>query len=326
MDGPILVTGATGQLGGALVAALRAEGREVRCLVRQPGDAGALRVLGASVVQGDVTEPESLGPALAGVRAVFHLAGAISYEEADRAWLERVNLAGTRHVLAAAAAAGVSRLVLTSSIATLGWVEGDSLGDEQTAFNWGAESNPYFDTKRAAEALALAEERLEVCAVNPGVVLGAGDVNRNGARMLEQLAAGQVPGVPVGATTLANLEDVVQGHLVALERGRPGERYVLGGTELSFAELFTRLAAVVGVSPPGRRLSPWLLHGAARVQALAHALGGPPPRLTPALVRITARNRRYSSDKARAELGYAPGPLERGAEACWSWLQEQETR
>lgn len=316
----VLVTGATGQIGGAVARALAARGDEVRCLVRDPDHAAHLAPL--ELIAGDITDPSSLGPAVADREAVLHLAGFVSFHKKDRALQERVNVDGTRHLLDAAAEAGVGRFLLTSSIAALGWVTGDGEGDETTPYNWQDDEIAYFDTKRAAQEAVLAHRRVEGLAVCPGMVLGEGDVNRNGGQMLEQLHEGRLPGFPVGQTTVATLIDVVEGHLAALDRGRVGQTYVLGGTTLPFSELTARLAAVVGVPAPTRALPPWLMHLVSGAQALGAAVGGAPQRITPALVKITSRNRKYSSAKAITELGYAPQALEAGAEACWRWLQD----
>ena len=320
MGKKLLLTGATGQIGGAVARALAARGDDVRCLVRDPDRAAHLAPL--ELITGDITDPSSLGAAVAGREAVLHLAGFVSFHKRDRPLLERINVDGTRYLIDAAADAGVGRFLMTSSIAALGWVAGGGEGDETTAYNWQGDDIAYFDTKRAAQEAVLAHRRVEGLTVNPGMVLGEGDLSRNGGQMLEQLHEGRLPGFPTGQTTVATLEDVVAGHLAALDRGRVGQTYVLGGTTLPFSELLARLAAVVGVPAPTRALPPWLMQLVSGAQALGAAVGGSPQRITPALVKITSRNRKYSSAKAITELGYAPQSLEAGAEACWRWLQD----
>ena len=314
----LLVTGATGQIGAALARALLRRGDRVRCLVRDPQR--ARRILGADpeLMAGDLRDAASLRAALAGVEAVCHLAGLASYWPARAAEMREANVHGTARMLDACAGAGVATLLYTSSIATLGWVPGDELGDETTPYNWHRLGIAYFDTKYEAERMVLADPRVAAVAVNPGLVFGPGDRNGNGVRFLREVAAG-VPGFPPGATTAAVLTDVVAGHLAALDRGRPGERYVLGGSPLSFQELFAAIAAVVGVAAPRRRLAAWMLTAMALAHTGRGCLSGREPRVSLPTCRILTRNRRYRSDKAVAELDYPVSPLAAGLRACWEW-------
>ena len=321
----VLVTGATGQIGAALAHALVQRGDRVRCLVRDPER--ARRILGAEVepAAGDLGVAATLPAALRGVEAVCHLAGRASYWPARAAEMREVNVHGTARLLDACAGAGVATLLYTSSIATLGSVPGAELGDESTPYDWHGLGIAYFDTKYEAERMVLGDPRVAALVVNPGLVFGAGDLNGNALRFMREVAAG-VPGYPPGGTTAAVLADVVSGHLAALDRGRAGQRYILGGQALSFQELFAAIAEVVGVAAPRRRLAPWMLG----MMALAHTgvshLSGREPRLSLPTCRILTRNRRYRSAKAVAELGYAVSPLAAGLRACWEWHLDRERR
>ena len=319
----VLVTGASGQIGSALARALRQGGYRVRALVRD--EARARRRLGAGIelVRGDLTSPDSLRLALRGMAAVAHLAGAASYWPARGPEMRAVNLHGTAHLLDACAGAGVRTLLHTSSIATLGWVPDGEIGDESTAYNWHRFGIAYFDTKYEAERMVLSDPRLAAIVVNPGLVFGPGDTAGNGLRFLREVAAG-VPGYPPGATTAAVLEDVVAGHVAALERGRLGERYILGGAPVSFRELFAEIAAVVGVPPRRRRLAPWMLGALALAHTTASLATGREPRVSLPSYHILTRNRRYRSDKAVTELGYRISPLGDGLRRCWDWHCRQQ--
>ena len=319
----VLVTGATGQLGSALTRCLRQRGYRVRALARD--HERARRRLGDEVelVRGDLASPDTLSPALQGVEVVAHLAGVASYWPARAPEMREVNLHGTAHLLDACAGAGVSTLLHTSSIATLGWVPGAELGDESTAYNWHGLGIAYFDTKYEAERMVLSDPRVAAVVVNPGLVFGPGDTAGNGLRFLREVAAG-VPGHPPGATTAAVLEDVVAGHLAALERGRTGERYVLGGSPVTFRELFAEIAAVVGVPPPRRRLAPWMLGALALAHTAGARLSGGEPRVSLPTYHILTRNRRYRSDKAVQELGYRISPLGDGLRRCWEWHRRRQ--
>jgi dihydroflavonol-4-reductase len=316
----ILLTGATGQIGSALARALALAGHDLRCLVRPSSDRALLQGLPVTWAVGDMTDAASLAAAVADREAVVHSAGAISYWRARGARLEAVNVQGTAHLLDAAVKAGVRRFLLTSSIATIG-TRDQGMADETTAYDWHGLGIDYFDTKRRAEELVLGEAGLEGLAVNPGIVFGPHDLHHNGARMLLQVARGDLFGVPPGTTTAAVLDDVVAGHLAALERGRPGERYILGGTVLDFLSLYRRIAALLDKPAPTRVLTPWQLRAAAGLMGLAARFTLREPMITPALVHITTRNRAYSSAKAIRELGYSPSTLETGLQGCWDWLR-----
>lgn len=325
MGTEVLVTGATGQVGSAVTRALLEAGYGVRALVLPGEPLGGIQGLGLPTFTGDVTLPESLPPALEGVDCVVHLAGIVSYlrTPAARARLHRVFVDGTRNLLDAAATAGVKRFLLTSSIAALGWLPEDQVGDESTPWNWGPLDIPYFAAKKGAEDLVLSETRMEALAVNPGIILGANDFQHNGARLLLQVASGAMPGAPPGATTLANLGDVARGHVAALDRGRAGNRYILGGTAISFLEMYRRIGQVVGREPPDRVLSPLVVRSAGTLQEALGQLRGREPAVTRALAEISIRNRRFRSDKATGELGYFPGPIETGIGECWRWLRDK---
>lgn len=323
----VAITGATGQLGAALALRLRDEGHDVHALVRDPTRLGALPDdHGLTLHSGDVTDPASLARWAAGSSAVFHLAGVVSYWPRNRGWVMRVNVEGTRAVLAAAKGAGAETLVHTSSIAALGSVpappDSGVEGDEETPFDWGPLRIAYCDSKHASERLALGASGIRAVAVNPGIVLGAGDVHMNGARMLAQVRDGALPGVPPGATTLSNLPDVVEGQLLAWQRGEHGQRYVLGSGTGTFREVFGWVGEVLGKPAPTRVLPRRLMALVAAGHELMGALRGVEPKITRQLVAIAARNRRYRSAKASAALGYAPADPRRGIEDCWRWMRD----
>lgn len=318
----ILVTGGTGQIGSSIVKALAARGDYVRCLVRKSINPGLLNGLSVELVEGDVTEPESLTSAVHGIEAVVHAAGVVSYWRRMNKAMLRVNVDGTRNLLNAAVDAGVRRFLYTSSIASIGYSD-DGICDETTSYNWNGMNIGYFDTKRAAELLVRQEKRLEGLTVNPAIVFGAHDIRRNGGRMLFHVWEGTLPGIPPGITTVAVLDDVVAGHLAALDKGRPGERYILGGTILSFKELYTRIAKVLGKSITANNLSRRKLWFASRLFNFFSFFTCTEPMITPALMEIITRNRRYSSQKAIDELGYKPSILEKGITSCWQWYCEQ---
>lgn len=315
----VLLTGATSQIGIGVARALAARGERVRCLVRSPRKAELLDGLTVERVAGDINAPESLGPAMAGVDVVFHIAGLASYWDRRAEEVRRVNVDGTRNVLDAAVAAGVRRVVLTSSVVTLGPVAGDGLGDETAPQR--DLGIPYYDTKLASERMVLSARGVEGVAVNPGIIVGGDDHKGNGGRLLIPLYRGRTRAVPSGGATMSVLKDVVAGHVAAMDRGRPGERYILGGTVGSYLELFARVARALGCPAPRHVLGPTALRLAGAAMECAALVTGREPDLTRQLAGTLCWNRRFSSDKAARELGYSPSPLEEGVEECRRWYE-----
>jgi dihydroflavonol-4-reductase len=305
----VLVTGATGFLGAEITRQLVARGEAVRIL-RRP--TSALDLLGetASRVEhapGDVTDAASLLPAMQGVRQVYHTAGRVGFTgRRDRAALYQVNVAGTAHVVDAALKAGVERLVHTSSIAAFGRPEqAEGLIDEtsewqRSRFNSAYASSKYLGELEVYRGLA---EGLDAVIVNPALVFGAGRPGENTRQIAEKVRDRRLPAIPAGGTCVVDVADVAAGHLLAMERGRTGERYLLGGENLAWREIIGLLADAFGVPPPRRTLSP----GPAMALAVLSEAAALVTRTRPLITRETARNAsrfyRYDNRKAREELG-----------------------
>jgi len=315
-----LITGSTGQLGAALAREVISRGQQPRCLARDLRHTQLLDGLPVDIVKGDVTDMASLSEACRGVTHIFHVAGMISYWRKRRDEMRRINIQGTQNLLTAATHAGVQRLVLTSSIATLGWVADDQVGDESTPFNW--RGIDYCETKYAAEKMTLEWQGLETVAVNPGIILGAGDINQNGAKILLNLNRRQLSMAPCGSVTMANLSDVVDGHLAAMHRGRPKHRYVLGGTTSTSLDFLSHAAALIHAPPPKRIAPSSILYALACAHEAIAMVRRHEPKLTRQLVELSTRNRKYRSSKAKAELGFSPRPIDVGIQACWAWCKD----
>lgn len=259
----VALTGATGFLGLALAERLRAEGHAVAALARgrsAPAAREALAALGCRLVEGDVTRPESLPPLVQGADLVVHSAAVIGYRRRLVAPMQAVNVEGTRHVLAAARAAGAGRLVHVSSIAAVGISPAPRVLDEDATWNAACLRAAYFDTKHAAERLvaAAAAEGLDAVIVNPAAIYGPARVPGNSSRLVAQIAAGRLRAAPEGGINVVPLDTVVQGVLAAARAGARGRRYLLVGENLQLHELVARVAAAAG-----RRLRPWRLPTAA---------------------------------------------------------------
>jgi dihydroflavonol-4-reductase len=320
--GTILVTGATGFLGQALLPRLVAAGHVVRVLERRPGSASAAE--GLERATGDVTDPATLAAALDGVERVIHMAGLVSHAEADRERLMRVNVGGTEHVLAAARAAGVARVVHVSSIAAVGTTpDPDRPLDEESPYSATAASYPYPLSKRLGEqaALAAAAQGQDVTVANPGHVLGRGDVNGISTFHIRKILTGELRLTLPGGITYVDVGDVADGVMRVMDEGRAGRRYILGSEDgsLSHMELARRVLAIAGIE---RRMLP--LPGAPTALAgrLAQRIGIPLP--VEATELDAARHWWYcSSDRAMQELGWAPRPIDEALRDTVDWYRER---
>lgn len=304
--------------------------REVDCLSRS-GPEGVSQGEGPfpslELVRGDVTDRESLRRSMAGCTHVFHLAAYAKNWAADPKVFTQQNVEGTRNVFAVAREMGVQRAVWTSSIVTFGPTRPGEVGDEDMSRTTDRYFTEYEASKAMAEreVLALAAEGFPVVIVNPTRVYGPGHLTEGNAlsRLIDDYDRGRVPvllnrGVNVGNYVL--VDDVVEGHLLAMEHGRVGQRYILGGENASLREFFRTIDRVSGrrhIQIPIMGLSPLLF---AWFQKKRAEWFGVYPRITPGWVRTFLANWAFCSDKAQRELGYVPTPLEQGVRITYEWL------
>ena len=322
----VLITGGAGFLGTRLTEALVGRGHEVRLVSRRPPQHSFLANLPVEHVVGDILDPASLDRAMRGCAAVFHCAGLVSYDPKKSAMMREMNVVGTKNVGEAALRNGVRRLVQTSSVAAIG-VNTDPRAamTEATPFNARPLGMAYFDTKYDAEQELhkLRARGLDYVIVNPGSILGPRDTRKKG-----QVYAGLIyklnpPISPPGGNAFVDIEDVVAGHILAWEKGRTGERYILGGENLAFADLIARVNALIGRRPPRFRLPVAAMTFVAGLLALAR-LGGVKANITPALVRrIGTWYLFVDSAKAKRELGYAPRPVDEALRKTLDWLRTE---
>jgi dihydroflavonol-4-reductase len=323
----VLVTGAAGFVGAAVARAALEDGYAVRALVRASSPRRNLEGLDAEVVAGDMRDPEAVGRALAGVRFLLHVAADYRLWARDPGEIMRNNLAGTATVLQAALAAGVERAVVTSSVATLRVGPATVAATEDEPLAEHEAIGAYKRSKVAAERLVermVARDGLPAVIVNPTTPVGAGDVRPTPTgRIIVEAARGRMPAYVETGLNVVDVEDVARGHLLALARGRVGERYILGGQNVMLCELLGDIAQLAERAPPRLRLP------AAPLMPLAHAaeavarLRGREPFLTVDGLKM-ARNRMFfSSDKAERELGYRPGPYIDGLRAAVAWFRRE---
>jgi dihydroflavonol-4-reductase len=319
----VLVTGASGFIGGAVARTLQAKGLEVRALLR-PGAAPNVKdVDELEVVYGDLLDGESVQRASTGCAAIFHAGGLYSFT-ADGGTLHATNVEGTRNVLAAARATG-ARLVFTSSISTIGGMRGGVIPDEQQDAGASA-PGPYKASKWQAEQLVRDEAKRGVDAVivNPTFPVGWADVKPTptGA-LIRDFIAGLIPAYVETGMNVVDVDDVAEGHWLAFEKGKRGERYILGNANLTMRELLELLADISGRPAPRMRIPHAVALGLAYADALVKTPLRGRPRVPLEGVRTAREIRFASSARAVRELGLPQSPVRTALEKAVRWFQQK---
>lgn len=310
------VTGATGFLGGRLVERLRGRGDEVVALVRSPEKAQRLRELGCELVEGDLTDTEAMRAGMQGCEAVFHLAAdyRVGVHDSVLPRMEDTNVRGTERVLDAAKAAGVSKVVYVSTLAAFGNTRGKVV--DETYEHPGRDfTSKYEKTKWQAHHVALekAREGVPVVIVQPGSVYGEGDVSATGT-IFKQAATGKLPAVsfPKLGLTMCHVDDVVDGTLLAYEKGEVGESYALGGERTTMRGAVDAAAKAAGRKPPRFNTPTPLIKALIPIAKPATKAMGLPPNLRELISSSDGVTFWASDAKARRELGYAPRDMATG--------------
>jgi dihydroflavonol-4-reductase len=316
------VTGGTGFVGANVARALIASGWSVRALARTGSDTRNLDGLDSEIVRGDLTDTD-LVEKIRGCEAVFHVAAHYSLYRRDSDAVLRDNVEGTRNVLAAARTADVKRTVYTSSVSAIG-VKHGGIADETHQASLEEAIGAYKRSKLLAEreAHAAAASGQEVVIVNPSAPLGPWDRKPTPTGdILVRFLNGRMPAIVDTGLNFADVADVAHGHLLAFERGRSGERYILGGENLTLHAFLERVGAIVGKKAPRLRMPHWLPLAAAFAEERMLA---PLARRAPALavdgVRMSREKMYYDAGKAMRELGYAPSPLDGAIRSAIEWF------
>jgi dihydroflavonol-4-reductase len=302
-----LVTGASGFVGSAIARALIGRGWSVRCLVRSGSSRLNLNALPVDIVFGDLSDGASLERALAGCDALFHAAADYRLGALDPHRLYQTNVEGTRNILNAARRARVERIVYTSSVATIGLPPDGAPGDEATPVRLEDMIGHYKRSKFLAEQVVRewARAGAHTVIVNPSTPVGPGDVKPTPTgQILVDAARGRTPAYVDTGLNVAHVDDVAEGHLLALERGRSGEHYILGGENLTLRAILTIIAELVGRKPPRIRLPHSIVLPIAHLAEAYSRLSGRPTRVTVEGVRMSRKHMFFSSAKAVRELGY----------------------
>jgi len=322
-----LVTGANGFVGAAVVRQLLEErGLSVRAMVRQDGDCRNLEGLDVETVTADLGELDTLAPALRGCSLLFHVAADYRLWVPQPESMYRTNVQGTEHLMRMALAQGVDRIVYTSSVATLGHHADGSPADEDTPSTLSDMPGHYKRSKFLAEQSVKAmveKEQLPAVIVNPSTPVGPGDIKPTPTgQMIRDAAAGRIPAFVDTGMNIVHVEDVARGHVLAWQGGEIGQRYILGGENLTLQEILACIARHVGRPAPRVRL-PYGLAMAIAVASEAFARVAPSrtPIATVDSVRMARHAMYFSSQKAIGRLGYAPRSAVQALEAAADWFR-----
>lgn len=318
-----LVTGGPGFIGSHVARHLADRGDDLRLTLRERSRTDSLKGLDYEGVTGDLLDRRSVRRALKGVARVFHCAELASLSAQDAERMFEVNVEGTRILLEECLRAGVERVVYTSSVGAIGPAPEGGTTDESQIFTAGRLGIPYVNSKHEAEveALRLAAQGLPVVCVNPCWVFGEGDVYGRSTAIVRRFLLGHIPVYVNGAVNIVDVDDVARGHLLADEKGRVGERYILGNRNYTHDRLFADLARLSGVEPPALKLSAGVALGVA--QAI-EAAGGRPP-ISVLEVKASSQWWTYRSTKAKRELGWKTSPHEDCVEATVNWWLDRES-
>jgi len=319
------VTGSAGFVGSAVARALQARGARLRLLVRPESPRINLRDVVGEIVEGDMRDAASVGRAVQGCRYLFHVAADYRLWAHDPQEIVRNNLEGVSAVMSAALAAGVERVVYTSSVATLGIPSG-ATGDESRPLSpveaIGAYKRSKVEAERRVERF-IAEEGLPAVIVNPSTPMGPRDVRPTPTgRIAVEAARGRMPAFVDTGLNLVHVDDVAAGHLLALEKGRIGERYVLGGQDAALSEMLGVIAGLTGRRAPRVRLPITPLYPLAEVAEAVARVTRKEPFLTRDALTMARHHMYFSSAKAERELGYSARPYAEALRDALAWFQQ----
>lgn len=322
----VLVTGASGFVGSAVAAKLVERGFSVRALVRATSPRTHLAGLDLEYVQGDLRDAETIRPAMAGVRYLFHVAADYRLWARDRNEIVINNVTGTRVMMEEALHAGVERIVYTSSVATLAVQRDGTSVDETVPLDELKAIGAYKRSKVAAERLVermIAQQGLPAVIVNPSTPIGPRDVKPTPTgRIIVEAALGRIPAFVDTGLNLVHVDDVAQGHLAALDRGKIGERYILGGQNVQFSEMLAVIANLIGRRPPRVRLPRSAIVPLALAAETVARFTGREPFVTMDALRMSKYRMFFTAAKAERDLGFTARPFTDALTDAIRWFRD----
>jgi dihydroflavonol-4-reductase len=319
------VTGATGFVGSHVARVLAEQGADLRLLVRTTSDTSNIETLNAERVVGDLREPASIAKAMAGCDTVFHVAADYRLWVRDPEQMYQANVEGTRTILESALKNGVRRVVHTSSVATMGFTSNGHLADEGSPVKLESMIGPYKRSKFMAEQLALKAgiSGMDVVVVNPTTPVGEQDIKPTPTgRIVVDFLKKKFPAYVDTGLNLVDVRECARAHVTALEKGRSGERYILGGENLTLKQILDKLAAITGLPSPKVKV-PYVMALAAGAvdEVVTGRILGREPRATVDAVRMGRKKMFVSSAKAERELGWAPSPVDGALRRAVEWFR-----
>lgn len=321
----VLVTGATGFLGSHIARKLVQNGEEVKILVRKSSKTANIDDIEAERVYGDVTDLDSLKSAIKGCDKLFHTAGFVSFRKKDHQKMQDINVGGAVNAMKAALDAGVSKVVYTSSVAAVGVDPAGGEANEETKFTLESENIPYLNTKYhgEVESLKFVEQGLPLVIVNPSVVVGPGDIYLSSTAFIQWYCKKKFPGYMDGTMNIVDVEDVAEGHLLAAEKGKVGERYILGNTNLTINELFDMLERLTGISRPKMKIPYTFALVSGYLVERILGIGFPNySTMDVDSVKLSKYKWFVDSPKAEKELGYKKSDIEQSIKKTVDWFKE----
>jgi dihydroflavonol-4-reductase len=323
-----LVTGATGFLGSAVVRQLLARGDAVRVLARMGSDRRNLTGLDVEIIEGDLDRPETLPPAVKGIDALYHVAADYRLWVRDEAAMLRTNVEGSRALIRAAAGAGASRIVYTSSVAALGVHKDGTASNEESPVSLadmvGIYKRSKFLAEEAVRAL-VAQEKAPVVIVNPSTPIGPRDIKPTPTgRIIVEAASGKMPAFVDTGLNIAHVDDVAAGHVLAHDHGQIGERYILGGEDMALKDILAIICTAAGRKPPTVELPvAAVMPIAYAAEAAARLLPQWEPFVTVDSVRMARKKMFFSSRKAQTQMGYRSRPARDALIDAFHWFRDQ---
>ena len=321
----VLVTGATGFIGGAVTRVLVNRGIDVRVLTRRASDLHNLQGLTVELVEGDLRDQASLRKALTGCQQLYHVAAHYALWAKDPSIFYDVNVTGTKNLMEAARSVGTERIVYCSTIGAIGLPPGGGLGKEETPVSLDQMAGHYKRSKYLAEqeVLKLAKAELPVVIVNPSAPVGAGDVKPTPTgQVIVDFMKGRMPAYIETGMNIVDVDDVALGHLLAMEKGRIGERYILGNKNLMLREVFEILSRLSGVKAPTVKLPRLAILPLAYLNQWVANVTGQPPRIPLEGVKMAKYKMHYDCSKAIRELGIPQTPPEIALGKAVQWFRD----
>ena len=320
-----VVTGATGFIGSHITRKLVERGDRVKVLVRKTSNTKNIDSLDVEKIYGDVGDIDSLKAAFSGCDKLFHTAGFVSFKKSDHQKMLDINVRGASNVLSAAMDVGVSKVVFTSSVAAIGIERDGSAVTESTQYDLYSEGIGYMNCKYLAEreAVSFSEKGLPVIITNPSVVLGTGDIYLSSSGSVLWFCKKRFPGYMDGTFNLVDVEDVANGHLLAEEKGKPGERYILANENVNVRSYFALLEEITGISAPRIKIPYIFAYSTAFLLERVLGLGFPNySTLDIDSIKLSKYNWHADNSKAVSELGFTVTPIEQTIEKTVGWFRE----